>query len=141
MAKTKIGSKSYYHKKLKVAFSRYIIARDKVCQMAGKIDEVFAACGGVLQCSHIKTTKAYPNLRYDPVNAIALCYRHHIHYWHKETGEAYKWWEKAYPAREAYIEANKEKLFHPTAQYLKELLESIKKTTMNFYLNEGGELT
>ena len=131
MRKTKLGSKSYYAKKLKVAFSRYIINRDGGCEMAGKIDGVFAACGGGLQCSHIKTTKAYPNLRYDPFNAIALCYRHHIHYWHKETGEAYKWFEKHYPARVLYLEANKNKLFHPTAEDLRELYE--------MYKAKGGE--
>ena len=124
-------TRSLLNKKIKVVFSKYIIKRAGGCEMAGKIDGKFASCGGGLQCSHIKTVGAYKNLRFDPYNALALCYRHHIHYWHKEKGEAYKWFEKHYPTRVVYLDHNKNKLFKPTLDDLQELYE--------MYKAKGGE--
>lgn len=122
-------SKTYYHKQLKIYFSLYIRRRAGECEAKGKLDGHYAECGGHLQCSHIKTTKAYPNLKYDPFNALALCYRHHIHWWHKETKEAIKWFETNYPERDKYLEHNQNKLFKPTTDDLKELLNFYKEKT------------
>lgn len=113
----KAKSKSYYKKKLKKLFSLYVRKR------AGEMCEASAVstCGGHLHCSHIKTTGAYPNLAYDPSNALCLCAKHHIYWWHKETTEAVEWFKHKYPMRWEYIEVNKNNAFHPTIDDLKEL--------------------
>ena len=92
------GSFSYYKKKLKKLFSEYIKSRagDR-CEASGKIDGYFKDCGGYNQCSHVHSVGAYSNLQFDPMNALCLCYRHHIHWWHKETGEAWEWFKKPFP--------------------------------------------
>ena len=65
--------------------------RDKVCQAAGQIAGTMRSCGGILHCSHIKSVGAWKNLQFHPLNAVALCYRHHIHFWHHDTTEADAW--------------------------------------------------
>jgi hypothetical protein len=44
-----------------------------------------------LAVCHIEPQGEYPRMKYDPLNAWAGCYRCHIHWWHKNPGEAEKW--------------------------------------------------
>ena len=73
--------------RLKTIFNRLIRERDKVCQVGNK----FGGCGGVLQCSHIHSVGAYKNLQFHPTNAAALCFRHHLFWWHKNPAESGMW--------------------------------------------------
>ena len=57
----------------------------------------------VMQCSHIHSVGAYPNLRFDPMNALSMCGRHHRFFWHDEPGDAWMWFEKTYPGRYEYL--------------------------------------
>lgn len=70
-------------KKLKKICSQLVIARDKKCLRCGKTERLAAA--------HIKSVGAYPNMRFDIDNMICLCYRCHIHWWHREILDAVKW--------------------------------------------------
>jgi len=60
-------------------FSLYIRKRDKFCQAPN--------CNKPAQhCAHIFSRKNH-SVRWYPDNAISLCYRHHIHWAHKEVME------------------------------------------------------
>lgn len=67
----------------------------------------FGVCGGAVQASHIKAEGAWPNLKYDPHNIFPMCYRHHIHKWHKDITECSEWFKKNYPADWQYLEEQK----------------------------------
>jgi len=131
---SKKGSTSYYKKKLKKLFSLYIRQRaGNRCEASGKIKGHFRDCGGYNQCSHVHSVGAYPNLRFDPLNALCLCYRHHIHWWHKETGEAWEWFKKTYPKRHKYLEKQKNISFKPTKDELIELVKLFKSSTTKLF--------
>lgn len=78
-------------KKLDNEFSRLIRQRN-VCENGG---EVGGRCGGVLQCSHI-IRRSVMRLRWEPRNALALCIKHHLWWWHKEPLEAVAWFRKKF---------------------------------------------
>lgn len=92
MTRAERKSKERIAKKL---FSQYIRERDGKCQKCGKTTS--------LQCSHVNSVGAYPALRFDPFNAIALCHRCHIYWWHKEPLEASEWFQNKFPAQYAYL--------------------------------------
>ena len=75
-------------KRLDKDFKRFIRERDKVCQQGGRYG---GRCGGILHCSHIHSVGAWPNLKFTPLNAVGLCFRHHLFWWHKEPTEATEW--------------------------------------------------
>ena len=50
-----------------------------------------------LQCSHIRSKKAHPRLEFDLDNALSMCQKCHIYWWHKEPYEAIEWLEKEFP--------------------------------------------
>ncbi|MEK6819014.1 MAG: HNH endonuclease [Nanoarchaeota archaeon] len=80
-------------------FSLYIRQRDKVCRRCGINQN--------LQCSHIMS-RVSQNLRWDERNAMALCYKCHLTWWHKEPLEAAEWC-KTIIGEEAYKSLLKEK--------------------------------
>lgn len=64
--------------------------RDKACLKCGNPE---------FQASHIYSVGAYKKLEYDIDNIIALCYRHHIHWWHKDPGDAWHWINQELPVK------------------------------------------
>jgi len=64
--------------------------RDKGCLMCGRTD--------TLAPSHIYPQGRYQRMKWDLSNVIALCYQHHIHWWHKNPLEASAWIKKTLPA-------------------------------------------
>lgn len=82
---------------------RFVRERDKVCQAQGADGE---ACGGILNASHIYPEGKYRSMRYDVDNMIGMCYKHHLHWWHKNPIEADNW-VLGYLGREKYNELRK----------------------------------
>ncbi len=75
--------------KLLPEFKRRIKLRDGECMKGGD-------CGGPLHASHVYPTGAWPLLALYPLNCVSLCFRHHLHFWHKSPIEAWEWFRKAY---------------------------------------------
>ena len=74
----------YQKNKLKKLLSEACLARDK---------NRCLKCGGVktLCASHIYPKGTHRKMEFDLDNVITLCYRHHIHWWHKHPIEAAEW--------------------------------------------------
>lgn len=69
-------------------------------QILEKRDQACLKCGNPeFQASHIYPKGSYRKLEFDPENIIALCYRHHLHWWHKNPLEAHDWINETYPDR------------------------------------------
>lgn len=75
-------------KKLDKLFSEYIRRRDGKCLRCGRTD--------TLQCAHISSRKNLAG-RWNPNNAITLCYTHHLFWAHKEPIEFAEWLKENYP--------------------------------------------
>ena len=60
------------------ALCSQLVRKKGVCAMKGR----YGDCGGVLQCAHI-FPRTYYSTRWDFDNLLCLCYRHHIHFAHK----------------------------------------------------------
>lgn len=83
-------------------------------QLKAKCDKAFsekvraigrcAHCGktSTLACAHILNRKNLA-LRWDPINALCLCYRCHIHFAHKEPLLFIQWFADKYPERYEYL--------------------------------------
>lgn len=77
-------------------FSKYIRKRDGKCQRCGTIEN--------LQCSHV-LPRTFISVRWNPENAITLCYRCHIYWWHKYPHDAVEWFDEKWPGRYAAMRA------------------------------------
>lgn len=71
-------------------FSRYVRMRDGCCVYCGSTEN--------LHCSHV-LSRSISVLRCDPENAITLCARHHLYWWHKDVIGAARWFEATWPGR------------------------------------------
>ncbi|OOR87229.1 HNH endonuclease [Moraxella caviae] len=72
------------------AFSAYIRKRaNYCCERCGK---QYEPNSNSLQCSH-HFSRRYHNIRYDPDNALALCYHCHVFWYQKDVPEAARWLE------------------------------------------------
>ena len=111
----KANSPSKLRKDLDTIFSQYIRRRDKVCRKCGTNQN--------LQNSHIMS-RVSQNLRWDERNAMTLCYKCHLCWWHKEILEAAEWC-KIEIGEELYNSLRKEKdiIKHWTPEDLKNLIE------------------
>ena len=84
----------------------------------------------VMQCSHIHSIGAYPNLRFDPMNAFPMCGFCHPRFWHEEPGEAWPWFIKTFPGRYKYLLKAKNKHVGWTADKLKEVRKLIREKNL-----------
>ena len=67
-----------------------VLARDgHRCRKCGK--EASPGRGGALQSAHILPKGQYPALRWELDNLLVLCYRCHLHWWHKSPIDAWMW--------------------------------------------------
>ena len=80
----------------------------------------------VMQCSHVHSVGAYPNLRFDPMNALPMCGRHHRFFWHDEPADAWAWFIKNYAGRTEYLLVAKNKQIDWTDEKLYEVRKNIK---------------
>lgn len=84
----------YTQKKADEIFSLYIRTRDGKCLKCGKTTS--------LQCAHIKGRRNR-RLRYDPMNAITLCYGCHMHWAHTEPIEFVEWLKSEQSEKYYYV--------------------------------------
>ena len=75
-------------KKLKALIHEIVLLRDKACLKCGNPE---------FQMSHIYSVGAHKRMEFDPDNIKALCYRCHLHWWHKEPMEARYWIKTVIP--------------------------------------------
>lgn len=92
---------SYYKQKADGLFSQYVRRRDGCCLRCGKTES--------LQCAHIIGRRNH-RLRYDPQNAITLCYACHIHFAHKEPVAFTRWLEETRPEQLRYLESHQNEI-------------------------------
>ena len=88
----------------------------------------------VMQCSHIHSIGAYPNLRFDPMNALPMCGRHHNFWWHLEPTESWDWFKKNFPGRYEYLLKAKNKHIEWTDEKLYEVRKNIKERNLKALL-------
>lgn len=81
----------------------------------------------VMQCSHVHSIGAYPNLRFDPMNVLPLCGRHHLFWWHDRPLESSEWFKHNYKGRDIYLTVAKNKDIKWTDDKLKEVRQYIKE--------------
>lgn len=73
-----------------IAFSDYIRQRANYC--CEKCGKQYSPKDNGLQCSH-HFSRRYYNIRYDPDNAVALCYHCHVYWYQKDIPESARWLE------------------------------------------------
>ena len=84
------GSSRFKGRSLDALFSHFIRVRDAKCLRCSKVE--------TLQCSHVMP-RTWLATRWDPDNAITLCYACHLHWWHKDPLGAAEWFEAMWPGR------------------------------------------
>jgi len=82
--KTPQQKRSALTKKADILFSKVIRLRDKWCQECGTPND--------LQCAHIWPRRTYFSVRFEEMNAVALCAAHHLFFTHRPA-HWYKWVE------------------------------------------------
>ena len=88
-----------------------------------------AVCGNVypvMQCSHLHSIGAYPNLRFDPMNVLPMCGKHHFFFWHDDPIDAWSWLNQKFPGRYAYLEKAKNKDIFWSVDMLLEIRQKIR---------------
>lgn len=101
-----------------------LVAGIGVCARCGKSFEQ-------MQCSHVYTVKAYPNLRFDVLNALSMCGNHHMWWWHQEPGEAWPWFKEKYPERYSYLVFAKNQIKPWKIYEVKEVRKAIKERNLH----------
>jgi 5-methylcytosine-specific restriction endonuclease McrA len=82
------GKKHSETKALDMICREIVMTRDhNQCRRCGKD----ASHGRALQSAHIFPKGQYPGLRWEISNLLALCFRCHFHWWHKNPVEAMDW--------------------------------------------------
>ena len=120
-ARRKKDSRRLLKKKLTTVFSRVVRLVGK-CQRCGNTNVLS------LQCSHVRSKHAHPRLEFDLDNALSLCHKCHIYWWHKEPYEAVEWFEREFPKQAERLKEKMEREEElPVVEY-GELLE--KYTTL-----------
>jgi hypothetical protein len=115
----KTKSKKLSTKAIQKEFN-HLIASGKPC---AKCNQIFP----VMQCSHVHSIGAYPNLRFDPMNALSMCGRHHNFWWHLEPTESWDWFKEKYPGRYQYLLIAKNKHVGWTQDKLLEVRRKVKE--------------
>ena len=99
------------------------IRDDNTCQHCG-VHTVGRNC----HVSHVKSKGKYGGLRWDLNNLKLLCYRCHIHWWHKEPTEVGDWFKSEYPKRWEYLKEKMNQTIKLKQHDLEEMLKDYEKT-------------
>ena len=84
----------------------------------------------VMQCSHIYSTGAYPNLRFDPMNVLPMCGHCHNFWWHLEPSESWDWFKEKYPGRYEYLLKAKNKHVGWNIEKLQDVRKKVKEKNL-----------
>jgi hypothetical protein len=68
-------------------------------------------------------------LRWDKINAITLCLRHHLYWAHKEPLEFSQWLENKFPARVKYLRDKNWIITHRKLNDYLKLVEELKNVS------------
>jgi hypothetical protein len=123
LKKTKKISRTSLRNKADKLFSLLVRSRGR-CEYCGKGEPK------TLQCAHI-ISRANLHLRYDPKNALALCYFHHLQFFHRSPLEAMSWFIAVYPKEYAYLMKEKD-IIEPNIDYEKIIKRLSKINTDTF---------
>lgn len=112
-------------KELDIVFKRFIRQRDGKCMK----------CAGVnnLHASHVIPVSHGDKFRWDEQNCMALCYHHHMNWWHKNPLEGVAWYSRVFKEEFEYLEKNND------GKAVKFSIEELEEK-LNYYkekLNEG----
>lgn len=113
--------KSTLIKKADKLFS--LLIREKgYCDWCGKSD-------GKLDCAHI-VPRGNKTLRWNPINALPLCYRCHKWKWHSDPLAAMEWFKTKYPERYIYLQETRYKKTKVTINHLTEVIDNLEKRNL-----------
>lgn len=111
-------SKKSLNKKLDALWSQQVKERaDNCCEKCGKPDP---------QAHHI-VPRTHRSVRFDVRNGVALCYRHHIHWAHKDVLEFHAWIVSHRPEDVAYVEQKRKEIVQRSVHDLQELYQELQK--------------
>lgn len=105
----------------------HMIASGKPC---AKCHQTFP----VMQCSHVKSIGASPNLRFDPMNALPMCGHCHMFWWHLEPAESWDWFKGTFPGRYEYLIKAQNIRVDWTVDKLLEIRKNIKEVNLKALL-------
>lgn len=100
-----------------------LIASEKPC---AKCKQTFE----VMQCSHIHSIGAYPNLRFDVMNVLPMCGHCHNFWYHQEPLESKDWFVENYPGRHKYLLEAKNKVNKWTMDDVLKIREHIRNRNL-----------
>lgn len=110
-------------KKLDMVFSKKIRERDRRCLRCGQTE--------MLQCAHL-ISRTYKALRWNPNNAICLCYRDHIFWAHKNPLEFAEFVREKFPNAYEYVIEEKKKNLPPLSMIdLQDIYDDLAQTTFD----------
>lgn len=109
--KLKKKTRSQLKKEADKLFS-LLVRRIGRCEMCLKTSQT-------LQCAHI-VTRSNLHLRYDPKNALCLCYHCHLQVMHRDPLWAMEWFRIMFPKRHKYLMKERE-VIEPHFDYDKTL--------------------
>lgn len=120
--KPKAHTQGYWKRQLDPIMSKLV--REKgFCERCGRQN-------GVMNWSHV-IGRSNLTLRWDIMNALCLCYRCHLYFWHQEPIQAAIWFHSKFPERLVYLNKAKDILLNRTEEDYKELKEWIKNKDLN----------
>ena len=116
--KKKKRGKTWYRDKMDTLFSKIIRQRDERCQKCGNTNS--------LQCSHVIPKSQSLPLRWDNLNAKALCLSCHLYWWHKDILAAQEWFTNTFPDRSKYLEEHRNDIIKFSLDDYKEMYEKMQ---------------
>jgi hypothetical protein len=118
-------------KQIQIEFNK-MITENQPCAYCGKR---FVK----MDCSHILSRGSCDHLRFDFLNVLPMCSRHHQFFWHDSPLEAIEWFKAKYPARYDYLLFAKNQFREWTAEELKQIREDIKNRNIKGLVRFYGE--
>jgi len=123
---SKEHKEDYFKKTLKYLIKELDIAMSRLVRSKGRCEaSEVSSCGGELQDAHF-ISRSNLSLRWDIMNHLSLCYKHHFFFAHRNPFEFVLWFEKKYPERYKYLKFARNLTKHWTYEELGETLEAIE---------------